>query len=195
MESLVDFAEPSKIIDVACGSGRWLMHLQKAGVNVFGVDVCEEMLVRASQHCSLWGRLALGDVECLPIQSETADCVLCSMALGYFRNIKKAFREFARIAAPGTTIAISDLHPASILAGWTRSFRAGGKVYEIDHQGHSVAGIDDAAHGAGLLNLFKHTAYLGQPELAIFQRNRKATLFSEVSQTPALYLHAWQKPC
>jgi hypothetical protein len=117
------------------------------------------------------------------------------MALGYFRDVKKAFHEFARVAARGAYIAISDLHPAAISAGWTRSFRASGVSYEIDHICHSLAEIDEAGHRAGLRNLFRQTAYLGQPDLAIFRRNGKAKVFTEVSETPALYLHTWKKPC
>jgi hypothetical protein len=99
------------------------------------------------------------------------------------------------VAAPGAYIAISDLHPLSISAGWTRSFRAEGVSYEIEHVSHSLAEIDEAAHCAGLRNLFRQTAYLGKPELAIFRDNGKAELFSEVSETPALYLHTWKKLC
>jgi hypothetical protein len=117
------------------------------------------------------------------------------MALGYLRNIHRVLHEFARAAAPGAYIAISDLHPDSIAAGWTRSFKAGGVSYEMDHIVHSVAEIDDAAHCAGLRNLFRQSAYFGQPELAIFQHNGKAKLFPEICETPALYLHTWKKPC
>jgi ubiquinone/menaquinone biosynthesis C-methylase UbiE len=195
MESLLGFIMPSNVIDVGCGSGRWLVHFQKGGAHVFGIDLCEEMLVRAKKHRTLCGRLALGDAEYLPIRSDSADLVLCSMALGYFRNINEVLHEFARVAAPGGYIAISDLHPASIAAGWTRSFKARGALYEIDHIAHSVAEIDNAAHCAGLRNLFRQSAYFGQPELAIFQHKSKAKLFPEICETPALYLHTWKKPC
>ena len=60
MKKLLHSIKPSTAIDVGCGSGRWLLRLQKAGVNVIGVDFCEEMLAEARRHPSLRGRLALG---------------------------------------------------------------------------------------------------------------------------------------
>jgi ubiquinone/menaquinone biosynthesis C-methylase UbiE len=195
MKNLLHSIKPSKAIDIGCGSGRWLLRLQKAGVNVVGVDFCEEMLVEARRYSSLRGRLALGDAECLPIRAEAADLVLCSMALGYFADLNKAFREFTRVATPGAYIAVSDLHPSAIAAGWTRSFRAEATLYEIDHFGHSIEKIDDAAHSAGLRSAVRQTAYLGPPELTIFQVSGKAKRYVEVNQTPALYLHTWVKPC
>ena len=35
MESLLDFIMPSNVIDVGCGSGRWLGYFQKGGAHVF----------------------------------------------------------------------------------------------------------------------------------------------------------------
>jgi ubiquinone/menaquinone biosynthesis C-methylase UbiE len=195
MKKLLHSIKPSTAIDVGCGSGRWLLRLQKAGVNVVGVDFCEEMLTEARRHPSLRGRLAMADAEELPVRAAAADLVLCSMALGYFADLKKVFREFARVAAPGGYIAVSDLHPAALTAGWTRSFRAETKLYEIENYRHSVEDIDDAAHDAGLRNSLRQTAYFGSPELAIFQLSGKAQLYVEVNQTPALYLHSWEKPC
>lgn len=195
MKKLLHSIKPSTAIDVGCGSGRWLLRLQKAGVNVIGVDFCEEMLAEARRYPSLRGRLALGNAEALPVRAAATDLVLCSMALGYFPDLKKAFREFTRVAAPGGYIAVSDLHPAALTAGWTRSFRAETKLYEIDNHRHSIEDIEDAAHDAGLRNALRQTAYLGPPELAIFQLRGKAELYVEVNQTPALYLHSWEKPC
>jgi ubiquinone/menaquinone biosynthesis C-methylase UbiE len=195
MANLLHSFRPTTAVDIGCGSGRWLLHLQKAGVDVIGVDFCEEMLAEARRYPSLRGRLALGDAEHLPIRAEAADLVLSSMALGYFADLKKAFQEFARVATARACIAISDLHPAAIAAGWTRSFRAETNLYEIDHHRRTIDEIDDAAHRAGRRSLIGQTAYLGPPELAIFQLSGKAERYEEVSQTPALYLHVWEKPC
>jgi len=195
MTQVLRLIRPSTAIDVGCGSGGWLVRMQKAGVSVLGVDFCEEMLTQAMLHSSLRGRLVLGDAESLPFCAEAADLVLCSMVLGYLRNLPKVFREFTRVATPGAYIAVTDLHPAAISAGWTRSFRSGLTVYEIDHHSYSLDEIEDAACGAGLRNSLRQTVYLGQPEFEIFQRKGRAELLAEVSQTPALFLQTWRKPC
>ncbi len=195
MANLLRFVKRTTVIDVACGSGTWLLRLQEAGVTVFGVDFCEEMLAKATEVPCLRGSVALGDAESLPFRTDAADLVLCSMALGYLRDLCKVFRELARVALPGATIAVSDLHPAATSIGWTRSFRAATVLYEIDHFPHSLQAIDNAAKASGLRNAARQFAYLGQPEFPIFQSHGKADSFAEASRTPALYLHTWEKPC
>lgn len=195
MAKLLDSVRPTTVLDVACGSGSWLLRLQKARINVLGVDFCAEMLVKATRLSSLRGRVVLGDAECLPFRADTADLVLCSMALGYFHDLEKVFHEFARVAIPGATIAISDLHPEAVSVGWKRSFRANNVLYEIDHSRYSLQEIDDAAKGCGLRNASRQFAYLGQAEFPIFQSHGMEESFSKVNQIPALYLHTWKKPC
>jgi len=186
---------PVKVADVACGDGYWLRYFQSASCAVVGIDFCPEMLSEARRVPVSLGRVVLGDATLLPIRSEAVDLVLCSMALGYFPDLLGTFGEFARIAAPGARIAVSDLHPAAISAGWTRSFTAGDVHYEIDHHCRSLIEIDAAARSAGLAAKCEDTAYFGDPEYPIFQESGKSDLFAEVRKTPAVFLRMWEKPC
>src|SRR5947209_3754795 len=82
MRNLVKPLRPSRMIDVACGTGKWLLHFQQAGSQVFGCDACQEMLSEATKTPSLRGRIALGDAERIPFSNSIADLVLCSISLG-----------------------------------------------------------------------------------------------------------------
>jgi hypothetical protein len=117
------------------------------------------------------------------------------LALGYFPDLPKSFAEFARIAKDGASIAVSDLHPTAITAGWTRSFSVGEQTYEMEHSCHSLEEIDSAAYAAGLQPVREEVAYFGGPEYGIFELNGKDGQFAELTKIPALFLRMWSKPC
>jgi ubiquinone/menaquinone biosynthesis C-methylase UbiE len=185
----------SKIIDVGCGTGHWLLQFQQAGSEVFGCDACKEMLGEATKSFSLRGRVALADAERIPFRGSTADLVLCSVSLGYFHNIDGVFREFARASKPGGFVAVSDLHPAALASGWTRSFKLGPKRYELEHYHRSMEEIKRAALEAGLRLKLCHEIYFSDSEFPVFQRAGKEEMFSTVMSTPALFIGLWEKPC
>ena len=187
--------QPSTMIDVACGTGHWLLHFQDAGSDVFGCDACKEMLNEATKISSLRGRIALADAEDIPFRDSIADLILCSVSLGYFRNIGGVFREFARASKAGGFIAVSDLHPDALLSGWTRSFKLGGQRYDIEHHRRTVQEVNRAAADAGLSPKFHREACFTTSEFSLFQRAGKQDLFRTVTSIPALFICLWEKPC
>jgi ubiquinone/menaquinone biosynthesis C-methylase UbiE len=193
--ALLRSLHPARVIDVGCGTGHWVLRFQQLGTSVFGLDACQEMLAEATKRPTLSGRLIAGDVHALPFREGSADLVLCSLSLGYFGNIQRAFSEFARVVAKGGHIAVSDLHPDALAAGWTRSFKLDDLLYEIDHHTYSLAEIDHVAQHAGLQVRLRQTAYFDEPERRVFQDARKADLFDRVKTTPALFTCLWEKPC
>lgn len=174
--------ESQRVVDVACGTGRWAARLSGA----IGLDLCEEMLIRAAAKPGLGGRVLLGDANRIPIASAAADLTLCSFAIGYLPNLDQALAELARITRPAGRVVISDLHPASVAAGWTRSFRAHGAVVEMRHYPHSVADIVRAARRAGLVLESQRDVFFGSPEEAIFRQAGKP-----MPEIPALWIASW----
>lgn len=195
MNNLLGDLRPPVMIDVACGTGTWLLQFLRRGSTVFGIDACEPMLRQADKNSSLGGRLVLGRAERLPFPALTANMILCSMSLGYFRDLKQVFEEFNRVALPGAHVAISDLHPAAANAGWTRSFKRDGHRYELTTRFHSLQEIAQVAEAAGLHARCQEDAYIGASEFAFFSRAGKETLFHSVTSIPALRLWLWEKPC
>lgn len=195
MRGLLKPLRPPKVIDVACGTGKWLLHFQHGGSDVFGCDACEAMLSEAAKSVSLRGRLTLADAERIPFRNAMADLVLCSVSLGYFQNIRRVFREFARASKPGGSIVVSDLHPRALAAGWVRSFKLGESRYEMDHHRRSLEEVADAASAAGLRAKSWREIYFGAPELPIFQRTGKEAVFSSAASIPALFIGLWEKRC
>lgn len=187
--------QPAVMIDVACGTGHWSLHFQQQGTAVLGVDACEQMLSEARTKLPLRTHLAIGEAENLPFRSNIANLVLCSMALGYFHDIDRVFQEFTRVSAPGACVAVSDLHPMALAAGWTRSFKLGEERYEIEHYCRPLEEIERSASRAGLCPTFYETVYFSTAESLLFKRAGKEYLFDTLKTVPALFISLWSKPC
>lgn len=181
------------IIDVGCGTGQWLAHLQQAGTSVFGMDLCEAMLNQCRRRDGISGRVIRADAHSIPFANECADVVLSSMSLAYFEDLNLVFREFARMARSGASIFASDVHPEAIVAGWSRSFRCGTACYEIEHFRYSIEQVLFAANQAGLRLRWCSEARLGLPELPVFCQAGKPELLDALTTTPALFLAVWEK--
>jgi ubiquinone/menaquinone biosynthesis C-methylase UbiE len=186
---------PSRVIDVACGTGYWLRHFQGLGSNVIGIDLCEQMLTETVRSPSLRGRVALTDATALPFSAASADLITCCLSLGYFRDVKSIFSEFARVLKPTGRVAITDLHPDAAAAGWTRSFKIGHERYEMAHFVRSLSAIAQTAVRVNLHLGTVRAIHFGEPEYEVFRRADKERFFAEACRIPALFLAIWEKAC
>jgi ubiquinone/menaquinone biosynthesis C-methylase UbiE len=180
-------------LDVACGTGRWMQWARRSGSRAFGIDLCPDMLLEASRKPGVAGCITLADACHVPIAGGVADLTLCSFALGYMSSPDAAIAEMARITRKGAQVVIADLHPAALAAGWSRSFRSNGRLYEIDHYPHTSAAWETAAESAGLALDWRIDGTFGEPEREIFRQAGKGSLFAEVSCVPALLAMSWIK--
>jgi SAM-dependent methyltransferase len=175
-------------LDAATGTGRWLKYALSRGSNAFGIDLSPEMLCMAARDSRLRARLIRGDVRALPFPDRAVGIAICSFTLGYLESPAPALTELARVAS---RVIVSDLHPRAVAAGWTRSFRAGGERYEIEHCAHSVHDIDSILQKAGLRRDWFVEARFGPPEEAIFGAAGKAAVFPELARIPAIFVGSW----
>lgn len=182
-----------RVVDVACGTGRWMSLAQAQGAEVIGIDLCQEMLDAAARKPALTGRLALATAAQVPLRQEVADLALCSFALSYFPDAAAALAEIARITRRGGRVVVTDLHPHAVRAGWTRSFRSGDQVYAIDHRNHAIRIAYLAAEQSGLILDWELSARFGEPEHEIFLRAGKESAFLEASRVPAVRVLCWVK--
>jgi demethylmenaquinone methyltransferase / 2-methoxy-6-polyprenyl-1,4-benzoquinol methylase len=98
-------------LDVCCGTGDFMIPLQKAvggQGKVVGVDFCRPMLERAAQKLG-HGRLSLGDACLLPIAAETFDGASVGWGIRNVPDIDAAHRELFRVLKPGGRFVSLDM--------------------------------------------------------------------------------------
>src|SRR5258706_15116341 len=88
-------------VDVSCGTGRWLDFAGSHGAIVFGLDLCQEMLMEARKTAGLSGRLAQADSLRLPLRDRSADLTLCALSLAHMPPLESAVSELARVVRRG----------------------------------------------------------------------------------------------
>ncbi len=111
-----------RVLDLACGTGDLAEQARRRGARVVGIDFAREML-RGARRRGAAGDLLQGDVASLPLRDGCATVVTCGFALRNFVALAPAFREMARVLAPGGRVALIDVdRPAPTLLRAAHSF-------------------------------------------------------------------------
>ncbi len=97
--------EGSVILDLACGTGDFLVILRSAGYRAFGIDLSWGML-RAGRSDA---PLVQGDGEQLPVACGSVDAVTCGYALRNVAELPALFAEMARVVRPGGRISLLEV--------------------------------------------------------------------------------------
>jgi SAM-dependent methyltransferase len=178
-----------RVVDVACGTGRWLKKAVGAkSSEAVGIDLSRQMLARAASHHGLHGRVILGDCQALPVASASADLVFFSLALAHARDLSATAAELVRITRRGAEVFVSDFHPLALEIGWRRTLCAGNEILEVPSIVRSLEEIRAAFGSAGLEEVRFAEPCFGPPEKAIFAWHGKEDLYESVRGIPALYI-------
>ena len=135
-------------LDAGCGSGRYLRELRRRGARACGLDLSNAMLARASEG---GGPLIRADLCALPLGAMSVDVIVSGLALGDVADLELALLEMSRALRPGGRMIYSVVHPAGRRHGWSRTFKAGGRVRAIDGYWHPAEAHQTACHRADLI--------------------------------------------
>lgn len=98
------------ILEVGCGTGRWIAQLQTAPRKCYGLDPSRGMLSQAQKRDAPL-TLIRGYGEELPFPNATFDLVYCVNAIHHMSRQADFVREAYRIVRPGGALAISGADP------------------------------------------------------------------------------------
>jgi ubiquinone/menaquinone biosynthesis C-methylase UbiE len=176
-----------RILDVACGTGRWLERLMAQGAESgVGIDNSVAMLRVAKKKGAIAGRLARATCESLPFRAAVFDLAICSFALGHIRDLGCMVHELARVTKPGADVFVSDIHPEAYARGWRVGFRDDSSAVQIETLPRAADEIGRMFYSNGFEQLAQAPLWLGDPEKRIFVKAGKAHSFAEACQLPAV---------
>lgn len=175
------------ILDLACGTGRWLEKLTaQAGGSVVGIDSSIAMLRIAAKKDAIRGRFTRSGCANLPFRTRVFDLAICSFSLGHILDLRSTVRELARVTKPSADIFVSDLHPEAYARGWRVGFRDQGTAVQIETIPRTTEQIVHAFCADGFELLTLHELQLGGPERHIFELAGKGQSFQDACQLPAV---------
>jgi SAM-dependent methyltransferase len=137
------------VLDAGCRDGAYAFALaERYGCRVVGVDLVLSGLPKGGAFDARPGepsRVALlrGDIEALPLASETCDLVWCRDTMSCLDDCALALREFARVLRPGGGIVLYAVFT-------TDRLEPGDRALVVEGLGNSAASMDQAAVEAAI---------------------------------------------
>ncbi|HEV2372167.1 MAG TPA: class I SAM-dependent methyltransferase [Streptosporangiaceae bacterium] len=103
------------LVDLACGRGGYGLEVTaRTGARLVGVDFSAEAVRQAREQARVRGAAAefrVGDLAASGLDSGSADAVLCVDAIHFAAEPAAAYREIARILAPGGRAVLTNWEP------------------------------------------------------------------------------------
>lgn len=159
---------PSKVLDVASGTGDLALTIQDAlpKCEVIATDFCAEMLEHASSRGV--GRTLVADALDLPFPDDGFDVVTVAFGLRNMADYEKALREMSRVLKPGGSLFILDFSlPKGAMRGPYRLYLhhvlpkvAGFLTKEKDAYEYLGGSIEQFPSGEGMISLLKSSGFV-----------------------------------
>lgn len=182
------------VLDLACGTGRWLEKVMSQGCESgVGIDCSIAMLRVAGKKTALRGRVARAGCEDLPLSNALFDLTVCSFALGHIRDLGSMVQELGRVTKPGADVFVSDLHPEAYAHGWRVGFRDGGGAVQIETRSRSVQEIVATFCSNDFQCQTYESLWLGEPEEPFFLQSGKPHAFAKACQLPAVLIFHFKR--
>ncbi|MDH3294484.1 MAG: ubiquinone/menaquinone biosynthesis methyltransferase [Acidimicrobiia bacterium] len=105
----------SVVLDLACGTGDFMVALAGHGHRPIGIDLSYGMLAAARSR----EPRVQGDLLDLPVADSSVDAAVCGFALRNLVALEPFFAEVARVVRPGGRIALLDVsQPDNAVMRW-----------------------------------------------------------------------------
>ncbi len=142
------------VLEVGCGTGRFLLALGHEGGRAVGVDRDPAMLnfARRQTTQNLAGHFEWieGDALAIPFPDGVFDVVFANTLLCFCKNPVAVIREMVRVCRPGGRVLIGELNPFSPCQWWRRLKAAFGSGSFVGASWHRPRDLLTALAASGL---------------------------------------------
>jgi ubiquinone/menaquinone biosynthesis C-methylase UbiE len=107
VQEILDGLPVGVALDAACGTGRHAAYLVSLGHSVIGIDTSPEMLAVAREKLPA-AEFHQADLHDLPLGDDSADVVVCALALTHVPDLGRALAELVRVLRPSGHLIVSD---------------------------------------------------------------------------------------
>jgi SAM-dependent methyltransferase len=107
-----------RMLDVACGAGQIALPAARAGANVTGVDLAENLVAQARERAkaeNLTIRFEQGDAEDLPYENGSFDIVVSLIGAMFAPRPERVAAELVRVCKPGGRIVMANWTPGGFV--------------------------------------------------------------------------------
>ena len=111
LQQTVTKAPGKRVLDIGTGTGQLAVYLARAGFEVTGVDIAENMVAQAGQYAASQNldiRFRTGDAEHLDFEDNSFDAVVSRNLLWTLPHPENALKEWRRVLAPDGVLVLSD---------------------------------------------------------------------------------------
>ena len=178
------------VLDVGCGTGRWLTHLEALHpASLMGIDCSRVMLKHARKKVLPATKLEHGHSSALPGEDAWYTLVIASFLLSYVKDLQAFAFECARVVRPGGWLLLSDMHPVTAAEqGWKRSFHVDGATVDIAVHSRFLAEIIAVFAQNGFdVEVLIEPAF-DEPERRVFVDAGKLAEYEKLVGVPAIYI-------
>jgi cytosine/adenosine deaminase-related metal-dependent hydrolase/ubiquinone/menaquinone biosynthesis C-methylase UbiE len=190
LEALLPPVTDLDIVDLGCGTGRWLQALKRVGArSLLGVDFSPEMLGLVKSKLGSAAKVICADCADVPLAAASADVLLCNFVLSYVEDARRFLEMASSVLRPGGSLFVTDVHPATAAAlSWRRGVRSQGEFREIRTRVRTVNQVVSLCQKANLHVATLLEARFGDEERVVFERQGKKEYFDRISSFPAIYV-------
>jgi cytosine/adenosine deaminase-related metal-dependent hydrolase/SAM-dependent methyltransferase len=194
LASILPGARDKDVLDVGCGTGRWLRRLLATEPRTLtGIDFSPEMLEHARQKLGGRAVLAVGEATSLPAADSSCDIVLASFVASYVPDLPAFAAELRRVVRDHGRLYVSDIHPETVrTCNWKRAFHVEHTSVDLTTYTHSLERIIACFRGAGFKVACMLEPPFGAPEFDLFCRAGKEEAFYAAGAKPAIYILEFQ---
>ena len=113
-----DIAPATQLLDVGCGAGQIAIPAARAGVQVTGVDIADNLIEHARRRATVEGlavRFEVADAEDLPYADASFDAVTSLIGAMFAPQADKVAAELARVCRPGGRLCMANWTPTGMV--------------------------------------------------------------------------------